>query len=199
MARLPRLISQLALQLERLPGIGPKTAEKLAYHLARQPRGVLDEFGTALSALADGIRTCATCGDFSEAETCAVCADPGRDGSLLCVVADSAELHAIERLNEFTGRYHVLGGTIRPIEGVEPGHLRIDELVARLESEGVKEVILGLNPDLEGETTAMYLTRLLKQHGVSVTKLARGLPTGSEIEYADDSTLSSALRNRRQV
>lgn len=199
MARLPRLISQLALQLERLPGIGPKTAEKLAYHLARQTRPVLDEFGQALSALADGIRTCRTCGDFSEAEVCAVCADAGRDGSLLCVVADSAELHAIERLNEFTGRYHVLGGTIRPIEGVEPGHLRIDELVARLEADGVREVILGLNPDLEGETTAMYLTRLLKQHGVSVTKLARGLPTGSEIEYADDSTLSSALRNRRQV
>ncbi len=199
MARLPRLITQLALQLERLPGIGPKTAEKLAYHLARQPRGVLDDFGSALQELAEGIRTCRTCGDFSEAEICGICGDAGRDGSLLCVVADSAELHAIERLNEFTGRYHVLGGTIRPIEGIEPGHLRIDELVARLESDGVVEVILGLNPDLEGETTAMYLTRLLKQHGVSVTKLARGLPTGSEIEYADDSTLSSALRNRRQA
>ncbi len=199
MARLPRLITQLALQLERLPGIGPKTAEKLAYHLARQPRGVLDEFGEALEALAEGIRTCQICGDFSEAEICGVCGDPGRDASLLCVVADSAELHAIERLNEFTGRYHVLGGTIRPIEGVEPKHLRVDELVARLEADGVREVILGLNPDLEGETTALYLTRLLKQHDVNVTKLARGLPTGSEIEYADDSTLSSALRNRRQA
>ena len=199
MARLPRLITQLALQLERLPGIGPKTAEKLAYHLARQPRTVLDEFGVALSTLADGIRTCKQCGDFSEAEICAVCSDPGRDNSLLCVVADSAELHALERLNEFTGRYHVLGGTIRPIEGIEPGHLRMAELQARLENGEIKEVILGLNPDLEGETTALYLTRLLKQYGVAVTKLARGLPTGSEIEYADDSTLSSALRHRRQA
>ena len=153
----------------------------------------------AVSELADNIRNCQQCGDFSEAELCAICADQNRDTSLLCVVADSVELHAIERLNEFRGRYHILGGTIRPIDGVEPKHLRIKELTDRLDKGAVKEIIIGLNPDLEGETTALYLARLLKQYPVMLTKLARGLPTGSEIEYADDSTLSSALKNRRQI
>lgn len=199
MARLPAPLTRLAALLERLPGVGPRTAEKLAYHLARRPSGELEDLADGLRAVAAGVARCAGCGDLTEADPCSICASPDRDRQLMCVVAESAELHAIERLGEYRGLYHVLGGRLSPIEGVEPSHLRVQPLLERLGREGTAEVILALNPDLEGETTALYLSRLLRDRGLKVTKLARGLPTGSEIEYADDSTLSSALSNRRPV
>lgn len=199
MARLPEPLIRLAALLERLPGVGPRTAEKLAYHLARRPTGELDDLASSLKAVAAGIARCADCGDLTESSPCAICADPGRDRTLMCVVAESAELHALERLGEYRGLYHVLGGTISPIEGIEPAHLRVEPLLERLSREGTAEIILALNPDLEGETTSLYLSRLLRDRGLKVTKLARGLPTGSEIEYADDTTLSNALTNRRAV
>lgn len=198
MPRLPQLILNMADQLMRLPGIGPKTAEKLAYWLARQNKTELETLAKAVLNMANGVTKCAQCGDLAEQSPCHICNDLNRDQTVLCIVADSAELHTIERLGEYHGLYHVLGGTIKPIEGVEPAHLRIKELEQRLKN-GIKEIILALNPDLEGETTVLYLSRLLKQYPVKITKLARGLPTGSEIEYADDGTLSDALKNRREV
>jgi recombination protein RecR len=186
-------------ELGRLPGIGPKSAQRIAFHLLKVP----DEDATRLShAISDAkarVRFCERCFNVAENELCPICDDPARDASLLCVVEESRDIVAIEKTGEFRGRYHVLLGAMSPLEGIGPEQLKVRELVARLEPEGVTEVILCTNPNIEGDVTAMYLARLLKPLDVTVTRIASGLPVGGDLEYADEITLGRALEGRRSV
>ncbi len=186
-------------ELGRLPGVGPKSAQRLAFHLMKLPVEDTSRLTAAIDEMKARVRFCDRCFNVAEAEFCPVCADDRRDGSILCVVEDPRDIVAVERTGEFGGRYHVLGGAISPIEGIGPDQLRIRELLARLEPEGVTEVILATNPNIEGEATAMYLARLLGPVGLVVTKIASGLPVGGDLEYADELTLGRALEGRRQL
>lgn len=192
-------IQKLIQQFNKLPGIGPKTAEKFVFHLLKQPKENLDEFAHSLKELKDSISICSECYDFSETSPCQLCADSSRDKAVICVVSESADILAMEKISEYDGVYHVLGGTINQIEGVGPELLKIKELVERIKNNGVKEIILALDATMEGETTAMYLAKELKALNIKVTRLARGLPMGSDIEYADEVTLANALKGRREV
>jgi len=186
-------------ELGRLPGVGPKSAQRLAFHLMKLSVEDTSRLTSAIDEMKVRIRFCDRCFNISEAELCPVCADDRRDGSVLCVVEEPRDIVAVERTGEFGGRYHVLGGAISPIEGVGPDQLRIRELLARLDQEGVTEVILATNPNIEGEATAMYLARLLAPLGLEVTKIASGLPVGGDLEYADELTLGRALEGRRRL
>lgn len=186
-------------ELGRLPGVGPKSAQRLAFHLMKLSVEDTSRLTSAIDEMKVRIRFCDRCFNISEAELCPVCADDRRDGSILCVVEEPRDIVAVERTGEFGGRYHVLGGAISPIEGVGPDQLRIRELLARLDEEGVTEVILATNPNIEGEATAMYLARLLGPLGLVVTKIASGLPVGGDLEYADELTLGRALEGRRRL
>ena len=186
-------------ELGRLPGVGPKSAQRLAFHLMKLSVEDTSRLTSAIDEMKVRIRFCDRCFNISEAEVCPVCADDRRDGSILCVVEEPRDIVAVERTGEFGGRYHVLGGAISPIEGVGPDQLRIRELLARLDEEGVTEVILATNPNIEGEATAMYLARLLGPLGLVVTKIASGLPVGGDLEYADELTLGRALEGRRRL
>ena len=186
-------------ELGRLPGVGPKSAQRLAFHLMKLSVEDTSRLTSAIDEMKVRIRFCDRCFNISEAELCPVCADDRRDGSILCVVEEPRDIVAVERTGEFGGRYHVLGGAISPIEGVGPDQLRIRELLARLDEEGVTEVILATNPNIEGEATAMYLARLLAPLGLEVTKIASGLPVGGDLEYADELTLGRALEGRRRL
>ena len=186
-------------ELGRLPGVGPKSAQRLAFHLMKLSVEDTSRLTSAIDEMKVRIRFCDLCFNISEAELCPVCADDRRDGSVLCVVEEPRDIVAVERTGEFGGRYHVLGGAISPIEGVGPDQLRIRELLARLDEEGVTEVILATNPNIEGEATAMYLARLLAPLGLEVTKIASGLPVGGDLEYADELTLGRALEGRRRL
>jgi len=186
-------------QLSRFPGIGRKTASRLVYWLMRAPDGTAAEIAEALNALADGVRTCERCCDFTVASPCSICASHGRDPSLLCVIEQPQDVQAFERSGEFRGYYHVLHGAISPLEGVGPSQLRVRELVARLHDGQVREVILAMDPDVEGDATALYLARLLGDSGVRVTRLAHGISVGTEIEYADAVSLARALHNRTEL
>ena len=186
-------------ELGRLPGVGPKSAQRLAFHLMKLSVEDTSRLTSAIDEMKVRIRFCERCFNISEAELCPVCADDRRDGSILCVVEEPRDIVAVERTGEFGGRYHVLGGAISPIEGVGPDQLRIRELLARLDQEGVTEVILATNPNIEGEATAMYLARLLAPLGLEVTKIASGLPVGGDLEYADELTLGRALEGRRRL
>ena len=186
-------------ELGRLPGVGPKSAQRLAFHLMKLSVEDTSRLTSAIDEMKVRIRFCDRCFNISEAELCPVCADDRRDGSVLCVVEEPRDIVAVERTGEFGGRYHVLGGAISPIEGVGPDQLRIRELLARLDEEGVTEVILATNPNIEGEATAMYLARLLGPLGLVVTKIASGLPVGGDLEYADELTLGRALEGRRRL
>jgi len=186
-------------ELGRLPGVGPKSAQRLAFHLMKLSVEDTSRLTSAIDEMKVRIRFCDRCFNISEAELCPVCADDRRDGSVLCVVEEPRDIVAVERTGEFGGRYHVLGGAISPIEGVGPDQLRIRELLARLDEEGVTEVILATNPNIEGEATAMYLARLLAPLGLEVTKIASGLPVGGDLEYADELTLGRALEGRRRL
>ena len=186
-------------ELGRLPGVGPKSAQRLAFHLMKLPVEDTSRLTAAIDEMKARVRFCDRCFNVAEAEFCPVCADDRRDQSILCVVEDPRDIVAVERTGEFGGRYHVLGGAISPIEGVGPDQLRTRELLARLEPEGVTEVILATNPNIEGEATAMYLARLLGPLGLVVTKIASGLPVGGDLEYADELTLGRALEGRRQL
>ncbi|HEU4763150.1 MAG TPA: recombination mediator RecR [Gemmatimonadales bacterium] len=194
MAALDDLITELA----RLPGIGRKTAQRLAYHLVQQPRAQVERLGQALATVAERIRPCPECGSLTEEASCEFCRDPRRDASVLCVVEDAAAVVAVERTAGFRGRYHVLGGRLSPLDGVGPEALRIDSLLRRVGA-GVREVILATNPSLEGEATATYLQQLLAGKGVRVTRLARGLPMGGDLDYVDGVTLAHALSARQEV
>tara|TARA_B100000676_G_scaffold80839_2_gene80830 strand:- start:37 stop:639 length:603 start_codon:yes stop_codon:yes gene_type:complete len=186
-------------ELGRLPGIGPKSAQRLAFHLMKLPSEDAARLTAAIDEMKARVRFCDRCFNVAEAELCPVCADDRRDASVLCVVEEPRDVVAVERTGEFGGRYHVLGGAISPIEGIGPDQLRVRELLARLDDEGVGEVILATNPNIEGEATAMYLARLLEPLGVEVTKIASGLPVGGDLEYADELTLGRALEGRRKL
>lgn len=195
----PSSIRNVIDHFNRFPGIGPKTSERFMFYLLRLPREQLAEFADSVRHLKDNIVLCSVCFHFDETSPCARCSDPKRDHSIVCVVAESQDIVAIDKTEEFAGVYHVLGGTINHLDGIGPEHLRVNELVARIDQNGVREVILALDPDLEGETTALYLSKLLKERPVRLTRLARGLPMGSNIEYADQMTLANALKDRKEV
>jgi recombination protein RecR len=199
MSAIPAALAALIERLVRLPGVGPKTAQRLAFHVLKAPREDAAALAEALIALKDRTRLCQRCFNLCEAELCGVCTDARRDGSLLCVVEEINDLLAIEKTREFRGVYHVLGGSLSPLDGRGPEQIRAKELLARLESSEVREVILATNPNVEGEATALYLLRLLKPLALTVTRIARGLPMGGDLEYADEATLARALEGRREI
>jgi len=186
-------------ELGRLPGIGPKSAQRIAFHLLKVPEDDANRLAHAIREAKAKVRFCARCFNVAEGELCPICADERRDSSVLCVVEESRDVVAIEKTSEFRGRYHVLLGAISPLEGIGPEQLKIRELLARLQPEGVCEVIVCTNPNTEGEVTAMYLARTLKPLGVEVTRIASGLPVGGDLEYADELTLGRALEGRRPI
>jgi recombination protein RecR len=192
-------VQDLVDELGRLPGVGPKSAQRIAFHLLKVPAEDAQRLSRAIVEAKQRITWCARCCNFSEGELCGFCRDERRDSTVICVVEEPRDIAAIERTREFRGRYHVLQGTISPIDGIGPEQLRVKELLVRLEPEGVQEVILATNPNTEGETTAMYLARLLRPLGVKVTRLASGLPVGGDLEYADEITLGRALEARREL
>ena len=194
----PKSVTRLVEELSRLPGIGPKTASRLTYYLLRAPLEQTQALAEALMDMKANTRLCSVCFNITEGDPCPVCLDESRDSSLLCVVEDPLDVLAIERIPEFRGRYHVLHGVIAPVEGIGPEDLKIRELVERVRSSSVREVILATNPSLEGESTASYIQRQLRSLGVRITRLARGLPVGGDVEYADETTLARALEGRRQ-
>jgi recombination protein RecR len=186
-------------ELGRLPGIGPKSAQRIAFHLLKVPADDASRLAHAISDAKARVRFCERCFNVSEGELCPICGDESRDSSIVCVVEEARDIVAIEKTGEFRGRYHVLLGAMSPLEGIGPEQLKIRELVARIEPEGIEEVILCTNPNTEGEVTAMYLARLLKPIGLTVTRIASGLPVGGDLEYADELTLGRALEGRRSV
>ena len=192
-------VQDLIDELGRLPGVGPKSAQRIAFYLLAAEQSDVQRLVDSLVHVKERVRFCLTCGNVAEAEQCRICTDPKRDASVLCVVEEPKDVVAIERTREFRGRYHVLLGAINPLEGVGPEHLKVRELLLRLEPESIREVILCLNPNTEGDVTTMYLARLLKPLGVKVTQLAMGLPVGGDLEYADEVTLGRALVGRREV
>ena len=192
-------VQDLIDELGRLPGIGPKSAQRIAFHLLKLSREDALRLSTAIAEAKDRVAFCRRCWNIAEGEECGICADSRRDSTVLCVVEEPRDIVAVERTGEFRGRYHVLQGAISPIEGIGPDQLRVRELLVRLEPEGVTEVILCTNPNLEGEATALYLGKLLTPLGVRVTRIASGLPVGGDLEYADELTLGRALEGRRDV
>jgi len=192
-------MNKLIGQLARLPGIGPKTAQRLAFHLIGQEMAQVQSLAKAMIDAKEKMKFCSTCYHLSEIDPCEICGDPRRDRSTICVVCDPRDVLAMERTREYKGLYHVLQGAITPSEGIGPDKLRIRELMSRLGDTGVQEVILATNPNIEGETTAMYIARLVKPLGISVTRLAHGLPVGADLEYADEMTLMRSLMGRREI
>jgi recombination protein RecR len=192
-------IQDLIDELGRLPGIGPKGAQRIAFHILTTDKSDVERLAHALREVTEKVRFCDTCFNISAEETCRVCRDPRRDRTAICVVEESKDVAAIERTHEFRGLYHVLGGAISPIDNVGPGDLRIRELVLRLADGTVTEVILATDPNLEGEATATYISRLLLPMGVTVSRLASGLPVGGDLEYADEVTLGRAFQGRRKL
>ena len=198
MESLPPPLERLIAELGRLPGIGRKTAQRLAYHLLRAPREEAAALAAALAELRDRLRSCTVCFNVAEGELCPICSDPRRERSIVCVVEEPANLSALERSGVFRGLYHVLGGALSPLKDIGPDDLRIRELIERTRGEGFREVVLATNPNVEGEATAVYLSRLLKPLGVAVTRLAQGLPAGADLEFTDDLTLARAFEGRRE-
>jgi recombination protein RecR len=192
-------VQELIDELGRLPGVGPKSAQRIAYHLLKLSADDALRLANAITEVKAKISFCRRCYNISEGEECELCLDTRRDATVVCVVEEPRDIVAIEKTQEFRGRYHVLQGAISPIEGVGPEQLRVKELLTRLDAEGITEVILCTNPNIEGEATAMYLARLLKPLGVKVTRIASGLPVGGDLEYADELTLGRALEGRREV
>lgn len=193
-------IEELVGEFAKLPGIGRKTAQRLTYFLLKQPRDESARLARAVAALGERVRACSRCGNLTEADPCAICADPRRDAAVICVVEEASDVAAIERAGEYRGLYHVLGGRLSPLDGVGPDQLSVAPLTERVRNgSGVGEVILATNPSVEGEATAHYLERALRPHGVTVSRLARGLPAGSELEYADGETIAQAIAMRRVV
>jgi recombination protein RecR len=192
-------VQELIDQLGRLPGIGPKSAQRVAFHLLKLPREDALRLAQAIIEAKDKVSFCKQCFNVAEGDACSICQDPRRDGTLLCVVEEPRDIVSLEKTQDYRGRYHVLHGAINPIEGIGPDQLRIRELLQRLADEEIAEVILCTNPNLEGDATAMYLSRQLRPLGIKVTRLASGLPVGGDLEYADELTLGRALEGRREV
>jgi len=203
MSNFPPSLQNLIDYFSHLPGVGPKTALRFVFYLLKQPKAEVAKFSAALGAVTSSVSTCGVCQNFSEKNPCPICADSRRDHGIICVVAEHQDLPVIENTNEYHGTYHVLGGVLDPLHGVTPDQLKIKELVARIQNGNgkIKEIILALNPDLEGETTMLYLTKLIKSFGkqIKITRLARGLPMGSDLEYADEVTVSDALKGRKEI
>lgn len=195
----PEPIAKLIDSFSRLPGIGPKTAARLAFHVLRMKEDDVIDFAKALVSVKRNLHYCSVCCNITDIDPCRICQDKTRDGSVICVVQESKDLVALERMKDFHGQYHVLQGAISPIEGIGPDDIRIAELLKRLSDERVQEMILATNPNVEGEATAMYLSRLVKPFGLRVTRIAHGLPVGGDLEYADEVTLSKALEGRREL
>ncbi|QEO08716.1 recombination mediator RecR [Protaetiibacter larvae] len=193
------IVQDLIDELGRLPGIGPKSAQRIAFHILQTESFDTTRLAEILTVVRERVKFCQVCGNVSEQELCAICRDPRRNAAVICVVEEAKDVVAIERTREFRGLYHVLGGAISPIDGIGPDDLRIAQLLKRLASTEVTEVIIATDPNLEGEATATYLTRLLVQPGLRVTRLASGLPVGGDLEYADEVTLGRAFEGRRVV
>jgi recombination protein RecR len=191
------IIQDLIDELGRLPGVGPKSAQRIAFHIIQSDRVDVTRLAEVLKTVKERVKFCSTCGNISEEELCKICRDPRRDKTSICVVEESKDVLAIEKTREFKGSYHVLGGAISPIDGVGPENLRIKELMTRLAETTISEVIIATDPNLEGEATATYLTRLIKPLGIKVSRLASGLPVGGDLEYADEITLGRAFEGRR--
>ncbi|HEX5134841.1 MAG TPA: recombination mediator RecR [Thermoanaerobaculia bacterium] len=191
-------LDRLVSEFQRLPGIGAKSASRLAYHLLRSPREEAERLASAITESRDAVRRCSVCNTLTEDDPCEICSDPQRDASLLCVVEEPGNVAAIEKTREFRGRYHVLWGALSPLRGIGPDEIDIGGLVARVTPE-IREVVLATNPNVEGETTALYIAKRLKTSGVLVTRIAFGLPVGGDIEYADEVTMARSLENRREL
>jgi recombination protein RecR len=195
----PEPVARLIDALQRLPGIGPKTAQRLTFYLLKRPTDEVRELGDALLAMKEKITYCRVCFNVTDEDPCRICNDPRRDPNVVCVVEEPNDLLAMERTGEYRGRYHVLLGALSPLDGIGPDDLKIRELLARLEGKETAEVILATNPNVEGEATALYLAKLLRPLAVRITRIARGLPVGGDLEYADQVTLSKALEGRREI
>ena len=198
MAGTPKSLERLAAEFQRLPGIGAKSAARLAYHLLRSSDEEAERLAGAIRESRAAVRRCSVCNTLTEEDPCGICADPRRDGAILCVVEEPGNLAAIEKTREFKGRYHVLWGALSPLKGIGPDEIDVAGLVARVTPE-VREVVLATNPNVEGEATALYLARRLKETGVRLTRIAFGLPVGGDIEYADEVTMARSLENRREL
>lgn len=186
-------------EFNKLPGIGRKSAARLAFHVMEMSEDEVENFVTALRNVKSNVKKCSICGNFSEEDICPICNDEFRDGSTICVVEDSRDIIPLEKTNRYKGKYHVLNGKLDPLNGMTPDRLNLKSLLERVAKEEIKEVILALNPDLEGETTALYLTKLLKPFGIKITKIASGIPMGGNIEFADVATISKALEGRQEL
>jgi recombination protein RecR len=195
----PEPLTRLVEQLQRLPGIGRKSAQRLAYHLLRHPRSEADELCDAIRDVKDRVTYCSVCNNVTDVDPCAICTGDGRDRRIICVVEEPQNVLGIEKTRDFKGQYHVLMGALSPLQGVGPDDLKIKGLLARVGNGGVEEVILATNPNVEGEATAIYLAKLLKPFGVRVTRIAMGVPVGSDLEYADEITVHKAMEGRRDV
>ena len=191
-------VDNLVAQLTRLPGVGTRTAQRLAFHILQRPKDEALALAAAIAEVKERVRFCRECGNLTEEEVCAICLDARRDHTTVCVVEQPVDLLSLERTHEYRGLYHVLGGALSPLDGVEPGDLRIDELLRRVDANGVQEVVLATNPNMTGEATAAYLADRLRGR-VRVTRLASGLPVGGDLEYADEITLGRALSGRREM
>lgn len=192
-------VQELIDELGRLPGIGPKSAQRIAFHILEADPDDMRKLASSIVTVKDKVKFCSICGNVTEQETCAICRDSRRDPTMICVVEESKDVIAVERTRSFRGRYHVLGGAINPIAGIGPDQLRIRELLSRLSDEQISEIIIATDPNLEGEATATYLSRMLKTLGINVTRLASGLPVGGDLEYADEITLGRAFEGRRSM
>jgi len=194
----PPPLTRLIDELRRLPGIGPKSAQRIAFHLLRKTKQETTALADAVDRLLDEIRLCSICNAFTDLEVCAMCADPARNDAVICVIEEPHNLSVVERTRDFRGRYHVLHGTLSPLQGIGPDELKIHGLLQRIGAGGVEEVILATSPTVEGEATAVYLARILKPLGVRATRIAMGIPVGSDLEWADEVTMSKALEGRRE-
>lgn len=199
MEKYTKSMSRLIQALKKMPGIGPKSAERIAFHILRLPHSEAKSLAYSILKVKESIRFCKVCGNLSEEENCEICSGPRRDKEIICVVQQPTDIISIEKSGVFNGLYHVLGGALSPLDGIAPENLRISELLARIRTSRVKEVIIATDSDSEGETTALYLTRLLKGQRLKVTRIAYGLPMGSSLEYADQVTLAKALEGRATV
>jgi len=199
MAYFPEPVARLIEALQKLPGVGPKSAQRMTFFLLKRPADEVGELSAALTALKTRIVHCSRCFNVTEEDPCPICSDPARDARSLCVIEEPNDLLAVERTGEFKGRYHVLMGALSPLDGIGPEDIRVRELLHRLDGETVDEVILATNPSVEGEATAIYLAKLLKPLGLRITRIARGLPVGGDLEYADEVTLSKALEGRKEM
>lgn len=200
MRQYPKPLNRLINEFSKLPGIGGKTAQRLAFHVLSLNAPEVESLANAIRDAKQNLRYCSVCGNLTDQDPCAICSDPQRDPKVICVVESPQDVLAMERIREFNGRYHVLHGTISPVEGIGPGDINLKSLIVRLQKEPeVEEVIIATNPNIEGEATAMYISRLLKPSGIRVTRIAHGIPVGGDLEYADEVTLLKAMEGRREI